>query len=140
MSDDARAVWVRRHRWVVRLGILVNFAFVVPLMLYPAWILELFKLSPEVTLWVRFSGLLLGLLSVFYVPATLDIDRYRVFAWLAIFPARTSGAVFFAVAVFGFGHPSGFLVAVLIDGGIGLASLYCLVRLTRLERALSRGT
>ena len=38
-------------------------------------------------------------------------------------------------AVFLFGAPYGFIVAVLIDGIIGLASLYCLIRVTALEQA-----
>jgi hypothetical protein len=134
-AAHARDPWVRRHALIVRLGIALNFVFVVPLLIAPAAIMTFFHLPAEVTLWVRFAALLLGLLSVFYVPATLDIDRYRVFAWLHVFPSRTAGAVFFAVAVVGFGHPPGFLVAVLLDGAIGLASLWCLLRIREAERA-----
>ena len=133
--SEPRSVWIRRHRWIVRVGIVINFCFVVPLMLFPEWILALFKLAPEASLWVRFAGLLLGLLSIFYVPATIDIDRYRIIAWLAVFPSRTAGAIFFAAAVLLHGHPPGFLVAVLVDGTIALASFYCLVQITRFERA-----
>ncbi len=132
--SEARAVWVKRHTWIVRLGIVVNFAFVIPLMLFPEWILALFKLPPEASLWVRFAGLLLGLLSIFYVPATVDIDRYRIVAWLAVFPSRTAGALFFGAAVLLHGHPPGFLVAVLVDASFALASLYCLLQIVRIER------
>jgi len=45
-------------------------------------------------LWTRFAGLLLILLSVFYMPAGLDSRRYRVIAWLAVM-SRLAGTVFF---------------------------------------------
>jgi hypothetical protein len=34
-----------------------------------------------------------------------------------------------------FDQPPGFIVGVLLDGVIGLATLYCLIRVTALERA-----
>jgi hypothetical protein len=45
-------------------------------------------------LWPRFSGLLLVLLSVFYMPAGIDPNRYRVVAWMAVM-ARLAGVIFF---------------------------------------------
>ena len=69
------------------------------------------------------------ILSIFYIPATLDLDRYRIFAWLAVFPSRTFGGVFFFLAVFVFGQPLGFLAGVLLDGSIGIATLCCLIRI-----------
>ena len=81
-------------------------------------------------IWPRFAGgSCLVIISIFYIPAALDIDRYRIFAWLAVFPSRTFGAVFFFLAVFLFGQPTGFLVGVLLDGSIGIASLFCLIRI-----------
>ena len=129
--------WIARHAIVVWLGIVLNLVFALPLLFYPQWLLELFALPPGPTVWPRFAGLLLIILSVFYVPATLDIDRYRIFAWLHVLPSRTFGAVFFTLAVFAFGQPYGFLIAVLLDGGIAAASLFCLIRVTELEGALA---
>jgi len=122
--------------WV---GILLNFAFVLPLLFWPEWILGLFQIPVNQLIWPRFSALLLGLLSIFYIPATLDIDRYRVFAWLAVFPSRTFGAVFFFIAVFVFDQPLGFLVGVLLDGSVGVLTLFCLIRILRLEQAIAEG-
>jgi len=72
-------------------------------------------------------------------PATLDIDRYRVFAWLAVFPSRTLGTVFFFLAVFVFDQPLGYLAGVFLDGSVGIATLFCLLRILRLEQNIAEG-
>lgn len=133
------SLWKARHAIIVWIGILLNFAFVAPLIFCPEWILALFHIpSPDQLIWTRFAGLLLGILSAFYIPATLDIDRYRVFAWLAVFPSRTFGAVFF-LAVFVFGQPPGFLAGVLLDGTIGIVTLWYLIRIVGLEQDIVKG-
>lgn len=131
--------WKARHAVLVWIGIVLNFAFVLPLIFSPQWILALFGLVVDQLIWPRFAGLLLGILSIFYIPATLDIDRYRVFAWLAVFPSRTAGVVFFSLSVFVFGQPFGYLAGVFLDGSVGLATLYCLIRITRLEQDIAEG-
>ena len=65
--------------------------------------------------------------------AALDFGRYRANAYLAVFPSRTFGAVFFFLAVFLFGQPPGFLVVSLLDAVIGSTTLYCLIRIKALE-------
>src|SRR5690349_11394300 len=110
--------WKARHAVLVWIGILLNFAFVLPLIFCPEWILGLFGITVNQLIWPRFAGLLLGILSIFYIPATLDIDRYRVFAWLAVFPSRTLGTVFFFLAVFVFDQPLGYLAGVFLDGSV----------------------
>src|SRR5882672_1724639 len=84
--------WFRRVLW---LGIITNLALAVPTVLIPARMLEFSRL-PEASplLWTQFSGLLLVLLSIFYMPAGVDLDRYRVVAWLAV-GARLAGVIFF---------------------------------------------
>ena len=135
LTDDNIGVWIARHALLVWLGIVLNLFFVIPLLFKPEWILGLFNLPLNQLIWGRFSGLLLLIITVFYVPATIDLDRYRVFAWLAIFPSRSFGAMFFFLAVFVFGEPPGFIVAILLDGSIGLVTLFCLIKVTKLERA-----
>ena len=131
--------WKARHAIFVWIGILLNFAFVIPLLFWPEWILGLFHIPTTQLIWPRFSALLLGILSIFYIPATFDIDRYRVFAWLAVFPSRTFGTVFFFLAVFVFGQPLGFLAGVLLDGSIGILTLFSLIRIVRLEQEVAEG-
>jgi hypothetical protein len=48
----------------------------------------------EPLLWPRFAGLLLVLLSIFYMPAANDPDRYRTTAWTAV-GSRLAGVLFF---------------------------------------------
>jgi hypothetical protein len=77
------------------LGITANLALAVPTLLWPERMLELSGFPAAVPmLWVRFSSLLLILLSAFYVPAAVDCRRARVNAWLAIW-ARLAGVLFF---------------------------------------------
>lgn len=86
------ARWFTRVVWV---GIVANLALAVPTLLAPERMLSLTGLTiPVPTLWVRFSALLLILLSAFYVPAAMDPNRYRLVAWMAV-AARLAGVVFF---------------------------------------------
>lgn len=84
--------WFRRVLWI---GIAANLALAIPTLVAPERIMASASLpmaSPLV--WPRFAGLLLILLSAFYVPAAVDPNRYRVVAWLAVF-ARLAGVIFF---------------------------------------------
>jgi len=134
---NSLGIWVARHAVVVWLGVVLNLAFALPLLVVPDALMEALGLAPVPGLWPRFSGLLLVILSVFYVPATIDFRRYELFAWLAVFPARTFGAVFFAVAVFLFGQPFGFLIGTVIDGTVAILSLVCLMRIDSLRRQVA---
>ena len=127
--------WIARHSLLVWLGIVLNLFFVFMLLIDPAMLLSLFKIPADGSIWPRFAGLLLLIITIFYIPATIDLERYRVIAWMAVFPSRSFGAIFFFLAVFVFDQPSGFIAAILLDGLIGLSTLYCLIRVTKLERA-----
>jgi hypothetical protein len=84
--------WFQRVLWF---GIVANLGLAIPTMLAPARMLVLSGLpDASPVLWTQFSGLLLVLLSVFYMPAGVDLDRYRAVAWLAV-GARLAGGVFF---------------------------------------------
>jgi len=84
--------WFKRVLWV---GIISNFALAVPTLLAPARMVELTGIPPATPLlWVQFSGLLLILLSIFYMPAGIDYLRYRATAWSAV-GARIAGVIFF---------------------------------------------
>jgi hypothetical protein len=135
LAPQDLSVWIARHSLLVWLGIVLNLLFIVPLLFDPAWLLGLFNIPSDPSLWPRFAGLLLLIVTVFYIPPTIDLERYRANAWLAIFPSRSFGATFFFLAVVVFDQPPGFIVGVLLDGVIGLATLYCLIRVTALERA-----
>ena len=92
IKDTAAGRWFRRVLWV---GILGNLALSIPTLVAPARLLALSSLPPaSPVLWPRFSGLLLILLSLFYMPAAIDPDRYLATAWLAV-GARLVGVIFF---------------------------------------------
>jgi hypothetical protein len=139
--SESLTKWKARHAILVWLGIAMNLVYAIPLIFWPEWILGVFHIpsTPGLMIWTRFSAILLLILSVFYVPATLDIDRYRIFAWLAVFPSRTFGAVFFFLAVFLFGQPLGFLMGVLLDGTVAILTLWCLMRIVALEQEIAGG-
>lgn len=90
--ESSASRWFRRVLWV---GILANLALAVPTLLDPERMMALsgFPAAAPI-LWPRFSALLLILLSLFYMPAGIDPNRYRVVAWLAVM-SRLAGAIFF---------------------------------------------
>jgi hypothetical protein len=141
MTAPARhslSLWKFRHSVVVWIGILLNLSYCVPLLVVPIKTMTLFGITVDTsTFWPRLVGGLLILISVFYVPMTFDIDRHRIFAWLSIFPSRSFGATYLFTAVLVFGYSAGFLVPALIDGGIAIASLVCMIRIVRIEREVA---
>ena len=92
INDTTAGRWLKRVIW---LGIFANLALALPTIAAPDFMIDRVGL-PTATpvLWVRFSGLLLVILSVFYTPAATDIDRYRIVAWFAI-GSRAAGVLFF---------------------------------------------
>ena len=84
--------WFKRVLW---LGILSNLALAVPTVLAPQRMIDLTGLPPATPLlWTQFAGLLLILLSIFYMPAGIDFVRYRANAWAAV-GSRFAGVIFF---------------------------------------------
>lgn len=128
------SVWIARHSILVWVGIVLSLFFAIPLIFNPDWILGLFNIPPENSLWPRFAGLMLLIVTIYYIPPTIDLERYRANAWIAIFPSRSLGATFFFLAVFAFDQPAGFIAGVVLDGTVGALTLYCLIRVTALER------
>ena len=92
-NDTTAGRWFRRVMWV---GIFANLALALPTIAAPSQMMAMASF-PTATpdLWPRFAALLLLLLSVFYIPAGRDIDRYRSIAWFAV-ASRLAGVVFFS--------------------------------------------
>lgn len=137
MSNPAQpsiSIWIVRHTILVWFGIFLNGLFILPLFFFPQWMLDLFGIPLENLIWARESAGLLMIISVFYIPAAVDFGRYRVNAYIAVFPSRTFGATFFFLAVVLFGQPPGFLSISLVDALIGSTTLYCLIRIKALEK------
>src|SRR5439155_11184417 len=84
--------WFQRVVWI---GIASNLVLAIPTLVAPA--ASMARAGVRVAaplLWPQFSALLLILLSVMYVPAALDFERYRITAWLTV-ASRLAGVIFF---------------------------------------------
>src|SRR4051794_13373488 len=136
-SQSSVSIWIVRHTILLWLGIFVNVLFIIPLLFFPRWMLDLFGIPLDQLIWARESAGLLMIISAFYVPAAIDFSRYRANAYIAVFPSRTFGASFFFFAVVLFGQPPGFLSISFVDALIGSTTLYCLIRIRSLERQQS---
>ncbi|MBN3879571.1 MULTISPECIES: hypothetical protein [unclassified Nostoc] len=118
------AKWFSRVTWV---GIIVNMLFVIPSCFFPELMLTFLKMHiPEPIIWVRAAGMLLFIISAFYVPGALDPYRYQATAWISIFPSRAFGSTFFICAVLFFGQDKGFLSIAFVDLFFGLAEVILL--------------
>ena len=100
--------------------------------------LDLFNIPLEQLIWARESAGLLMIISAFYIPAAIDLGRYRVNAYIAVFVSRAFGATFFFFAVVLFGQPAGFLSISFVDAFIGSTTGYCLIRIATLEKQTAR--
>ncbi|MEH1852903.1 MAG: hypothetical protein V7L11_14840 [Nostoc sp.] len=86
------AVWFRRIVW---LGVIQDWAIGLPAIFAPNWLLELLHQRPsQDPVWTSFAGLLVVLLSLFYIPGANDPYRYTPNAVLATL-SRPPGVLFF---------------------------------------------
>ncbi|MEH1969675.1 MULTISPECIES: hypothetical protein [unclassified Nostoc] len=86
------AVWFRRIVW---LGVIQDWAIGLPAIFAPNWLLELLHQRPsQDPVWTSFAGLLVVLLSLFYIPGANDPYRYTANAVLATL-SRPPGVLFF---------------------------------------------
>ena len=89
---NTSAKWFRRAVW---LGIVGDWVLTVPVIFAPEWTLHLLGLrATQDPVWTAFAGLLVLLLSLFYIPGANKPYRYRLNAWFAVF-ARPPGVLFF---------------------------------------------
>jgi len=123
--------WSSRIIWT---GIIVNMLFVFPLFFAPEFILNIFHLKLDRVIWAQAAGMLLFIISIYYIPAALDIDRYRANAWYHCIPSRACGSTFFAINVLFLGAEPGFLSIAIVDAIFGLLILIILLRITNLEK------
>ena len=117
--------------WV---GIVANLALAVPTLLFPERMLEWTNL-PLATpiMWARFAALLLILLSVFYMPAAVDPDRYRATAWMAV-GSRLAGVLFFLT------QPREYLMFGLFDLVFFVPEVILLWRLAQSQKGSQTGS
>lgn len=123
--------WASRILWA---GIAANMLFVVGLLFATEFLLNLLSIQLDRVIWAQFSGLLLFILSVYYIPAALDIDRYRANAWFHCIPSRFGGIIFFTIHVLFLGAETGFIAGAIHDAIFGIPVFIILLRLNKLEK------
>ena len=128
---NSYSIWFGRVVW---LGVLANLSFALPAIFLPSLTLGFLNLEPTTPyIWVRFSGLLLFLLSLFYLPAASNLYQYRANAYLAVF-ARLAGISFFGIAVLFYEKPRTYLPMGLVDLAFGIVQAILLGLAIKHER------
>jgi hypothetical protein len=125
------------YKRVTWFGIVLNCLFIFPLLLVPRFTLDLLGIPLDQLIFARTAGMLLLWISIFYVPASTNLKKYRVYAWIAAFPTRFGGAAFFYVAVFVFGYPRGYVTIALVDSLIFVLWMIILLKVRAVERQMS---
>ena len=128
---NSYSIWFGRVVW---LGVLANLSFALPAIVVPGLTLAFLNLDPAVpTIWVQFSGLLLLLLSLFYLPAANNLYHYRANAYLSIL-SRFAGVVFFGVGILWLGLSRAYLPLGVADLVFGIVQGILLFFALRNER------
>jgi hypothetical protein len=97
--------------------------FVIACFFFPRQMCDLLHMKqPDPIIWVRTSGMLLFIISVFYIPAAINPFRYRATAIMHIIPSRACGSSFFIYSVLFRGQEPGFLSIALVDLFFGVVS------------------
>ena len=129
--ENSYSIWFGRVVW---LGVLANLSLALPAIFLPSLTLGFLNLEPTTPfIWVRFSGLLLFLLSLFYLPAASNLYQYRANAYLAIF-SRLAGITFFGIAVLFYEKPRTYLPMGLVDLAFGIVQGILLALAIKHER------
>jgi hypothetical protein len=117
---------------IVWLGVIANWSFGIwAVFIDPHSLVAFFKLGPlESTIWLYNYSFLLMILSLFYIPAAHDPDRYRANAWLLIIGRLVPASTFFVGVLFGF-MPKGFATLGIGDAAFGILELILLLRIVK---------
>jgi hypothetical protein len=103
--------WFQR---ALGLGTVLNVLMIIGLFVAPTFIMELLHIPPPDPIWVRTVGLLIGWISIAYLPALMDPLGWVEGAVYTV-GVRVSGIVFFGGAVLLLGAPLGFITFALYD-------------------------
>lgn len=134
--QDRLLKWKSRHSKVTWIGIILNLLIALPFFFIPEWSMNLLNIPPVDPIWSRVGAMLLVIITAFYVPMTIDIDRYRPFCWLSIFPSRTFGGLYFLIAVAFFQYAPGFLTMAFLDLVIAILWLFIMLRIVSYENRI----
>ena len=118
-------------KWLVWIGLLMNWAVAALALLQPDWLVATLGLGPlQGRVWIVNYAVLLALIGTFYIPAAWDPDRYRANAWLLVACRLVPAAVFFAGTSSGL-MPAGFAAMGIADASLGTVALVLIARISR---------
>lgn len=128
MTQEGRASSAAAHRQLrisLVAGSLYDAAFAVVNLLAPAACARLLGIAlPEDEIYLRFTGVFLIILALFYMLPAIHPGRYLGNVTVAII-GRTLGAIFLFAAVMGWGRPSSFVL--LGAGDLFFAALHAVL-------------
>lgn len=130
MNTNIYVKWYSRTVWI---GIALNMIFVIGLFFFPVGFLGLLNIPAPPTIWARTAGMLLGIISVLYIPGAVDPMRYRWAAIFSVMPSRAFGSTFFLTETLVFGWQIGFVSIAIVDLVFGLSEAVLLHKAYRLE-------
>jgi hypothetical protein len=105
----------RALRWSLVFGALSDWVFGFPLLLFPdPFVISLHLPSTTSSIYLRLIGLLLFVVSLFYLVTALDPGRYLLNVGVAIL-GRILGSIFYSIYVLGFGGERAFLLPVAVN-------------------------
>jgi hypothetical protein len=121
-----REGFIDAFRIVVALGIPANLYFAIPAFFFPGYIVRTANLKPGFeTVWLRNAGLLILIITAYYLIAIYDPVRYEPVAWMTIV-GRMSAGLYWLYVVNAPSHvttnPRGFRPFVYVDFTWGIVS------------------
>jgi hypothetical protein len=121
-----REGYLNAFRVVVALGIPPNLYFAYPALFKPDFIVRKAGLKPGFeTVWLRNAGLLIWIITAYYLIAIWDPERYEPVAWMTIVGRLSAGVYWVYVSREPEGvttNGAGFRPFVFVDFAFGLVS------------------
>ena len=120
---ESTLAWFRRTTW---LGIWINWAFALPALCFPEALAAVLGMGGlNSTIWLRNAGLLVALLTLFYIPAARDPVGLATIARRSVLARFLAGA-FWLILIWCLGEPSILYLFAAGDLGVGLLQLLTL--------------
>lgn len=128
---------LRWFRYTIFFGFAINMVFVLPALFAPKFLETLSDFGRTNTpYWLQNTGLLLGIVTVMYIPAIRDPFRY-LFISVLLVAGRFSAALLFVTGVLFMNFPDGMLILGVAD--LGLSSLQAILLFFTLRAGDPRG-
>lgn len=134
---ESTLAWFRRATW---LGIWINWAFALPALFFPEALASILGMGGlNSTIWLRNAGLLVALLTLFYIPAARDPLGLATIARRSVL-ARFLAGGFWLWLIWGLGESARLYLFAAGDLSVGLLQLLTLHPILHPASETARGT